>query len=111
MEVTFSSAKLAKTCNSESKLRGEFGVRMARTIMRRLKDLAAAESLETMRMLGGRCHELRENLKGKLALDLEHPDRLVFEVANEPRPEHEGGNLDWSKVTKVRICGIGDYHN
>jgi proteic killer suppression protein len=110
MEVTFANDRLHKLCNSASKLNGKYGARMAKIIRRRLADLEAAESLEVMQLLPGRCHELTENLSGHLAMDLEHPDRLVFKPANQPLPVDGSGRLDWSKVTKVEIVGIGDYH-
>lgn len=110
MEVTFTNQRLSKLCNSRSKLRGEHGARMAELIEQRLYDLAAVDTLEQMRLLPGRCHELTKNLKGHLALDLVHPDRLVFKPNHDPRPEKADGGLDWSRVTKVTIVGIGDYH-
>ena len=65
MEVTFETKKLEQICVSQDKLRAEFGPRMSQVIMRRLLDLAAADNLEVMRLLPGRCHELTENLKGR----------------------------------------------
>jgi proteic killer suppression protein len=110
MEVTFANDRLHKLCNSASKLNAKYGARMAKAVQRRLADLDAAESLEVMRLLPGRCHELTANFSGHLALDLEHPDRLVFKPTNQPLPVDGSGRLDWSKVTKVEIVGIGDYH-
>jgi proteic killer suppression protein len=57
-----------------------------------------------------RCHELKANLKGLIAVDLVHPDRLVFRPDHEPPPVNDDGGLDWEAVTKVSIEGIGDYH-
>jgi proteic killer suppression protein len=91
-------------------LRGEHGPRMARLIQQRLLDLSAAETLEVMKTLPGRCHELKQNLKGCLAVDLVHPDRLVFRPDHDPLPTKEDGGLDWSRVTRITIVGIGDYH-
>lgn len=110
MEVTFDTNKLAKTCGSESKLRGEFGPRMAEVIMQRLADLAAADNLEVMKMLPGKCHELTVDLKGMLALHLVQPYRLVFKPNHHPRPQLAAGGLDWGNVTRVMIIGIGNYH-
>lgn len=110
MEVTFTNQRLQKTCNSAGKLKGEYGTQMATVIQRRLADLAAADNLEQMRLLPGRCHELTQNLSGLLAMDLVHPKRLGLKPTDDPRPEKADGGLDWSRVTKVTIVGIGDYH-
>jgi len=80
MEVSFTNKQLAKICNSEHKLRGKYGPRMANKIGLRLIELSDAETLEIMRSIpAARCHELTANLKDKLAVDLVHPDRLAFE--------------------------------
>jgi proteic killer suppression protein len=110
MEIGFAKSKLAKLCNSEKKLRGEYGPRMAGLIQQRLMDLAAAETLEVMRTLPGRCHQLTENLAGLFAVDLVHPDRLVFRPDHDPVPKLSSGGIDWSRVTRIEIVGIGDYH-
>ncbi len=111
MEVAFEKPKLGKLCNSDKKLRGEYGKRMAELIQQRLQELADAETLEEMRgIVGASCHELTQNLKGLLAVSLVYPDRLVFRVADEPIPVKVDGGLDWSLVRKITIVGIGDYH-
>jgi plasmid maintenance system killer protein len=110
MDVTFSSTKLGKVCNSGKTLRGTYGPRMADVVQRRLSDLAAAANLEEMKLLPGRCHELTENLKGRLAIDLVHPYRLVFEPNHSPRPQLASGGLDWGNVTRVTVVAIIDYH-
>ena len=64
----------------------------------------------SMKDLPGRCHQLTENLDGLFAVDLVHPNRLVFAPDHDPVPELSGGGVDWSKVTKIEVAGIGDYH-
>lgn len=111
MEVGFSSKKLSKLCNSAKEMQAKLGRRLAEKLQQRLAELVSAESLAEMRLLpAARCHELTGNLKGKLAVDLVHPDRLVFSPDHQPVPQAEGGGLDWKQVTKVVIDGIGDYH-
>lgn len=64
-----------------------------------------------MRQLpGARCHELTANLKGKLAVDLDHPYRLLFEPAHNPVPCKHDGGLDWTKVTAITVLEILNYH-
>ncbi len=110
MEISFATSKLAKLCNSEKKLRGAYGPRTAALIQQRLMDLDAAQTLGAMKDIPGRCHQLTENLDGLFAVDLVHPDRLVFAPDHDPVPQLGAGGVDWSKVTKIEIAGIGDYH-
>jgi len=111
MEVSFATAKLQKLCNSEKKLRGTHGPRMAALIQQRLAELADSETLEGMRFIpGANCHELTQNLRGHLAVNLVHPDRLVFRPADSPIPRKPDGGLDWGRVTSIVVVGIGDYH-
>ncbi len=110
MEIAFADAKLQKLCSNQGKLVGKYGPRLAVVIQRRLADLEAAETLEVMRTLPGRCHELRENLSGCLAIDLVHPDRMVFRP-KQPPPVNDDGQLPWNQVVAIEVVGIGDYHN
>lgn len=111
MEVTFTKSKLQKLCNSASKLKGEYGPRMALKIQQRLIELADADTLEDMStVIGARCHPLVANLRGLFAVDLVHPDRLAFRPANDPLPLKPDRGLDLARVTAIEVVGIGDYH-
>lgn len=111
MEVSFANQKLQKLCNNAGKLRGEYGSKCADKIKRRLDELKAAECLEDLRHLPGpRCHELTADRVGQLAVDLEHPKRLIFEPDHEPVPVGKSGGLDWQQVTRVLVIEIVDYH-
>ena len=84
---------------------------MAALIQQRLTELRAADTLEDMRNLtGARCHELKSDLAGHLAVDLVHPNRMVFKPDHDPVPVKDDGGLDWSAITEVEVIGIGDYH-
>ena len=111
MEISFATPRLEKLCNSAKELRGKLGPNCARRLRLRLDEMAAADCLDDLRKLPQtRCHELTGNLKGQLAVDLEHPKRLLFEPDHEPQPSKPDGGLDWQQVTKVRILSIEDYH-
>lgn len=87
-----------------------FGTNRAKILRRRLDQLRAADHLEVLRFLPGRCHELSGDHKGHLSLDLDGPYRLIIEPAHERKPEKEDGSLDWSAVTVVRVLGVEDTH-
>jgi toxin HigB-1 len=111
MEISFTSGKLQKLCSNEKKMRGELGPKCAAKLQQRLTELAAAENLEDLRNLpGARCHELTGDLKGCLAVDLQHPQRLIFEPDHDSPPAKPDGGLDWEQVTRILIRDIQDYH-
>lgn len=110
MLILFADKRLEKESNGHRLLVKRYGAVEAKKIEQRLSDLSAAQNLEVMRALPGRCHELTGDLKGYLALDLAHPRRLLFEVANDPIPVKPDGGLDWPLVTEIRIIRIEDYH-
>ncbi len=93
-----------------TKGRRVWGERRNRLIRMRLDQLKAAETLEVMRKLPGRCHELTGNLQGYLSMDLDGPYRLLFQPADDPVPERDDGGMDWSRITAVCICGVEDTH-
>lgn len=102
---------MAKTFNKTKKLRREYGVEMARVIQRRLDDLAAAECLEDMRHLPGRCHELSGDRKGTLSVDLRKQYRLIFRpYVPGSDPTKPDGGLDWEAVDAIEIVEVDDTH-
>ena len=110
MDILFKTKRLEKRCNSTRHGNREWGPDGAARLRRRLDDLRAADNLEVMRVLPGRCHELKGRSAGVLSLDLKHPYRLLFEPADEPVPRKPDGGLDWAEVFTVRILGVEDTH-
>lgn len=95
MDILFGDQKLAKICDSDSLLIRKYGPRRAKLIRYRLIQLKVAENLAALRLLPQvRCHELKGNREGMLAVDLEHPYRLIFESANNPSPRKTDSGLD-----------------
>ena len=110
--ISFQSRKLEKVCGDQILLIKKYGSLRARLITKRLDELEAAVCLEDIRHLPGvRCHELVGDRKGTLAVNLEHPYRLVFEPAQIPIPKKIDGGLNWTIVTEIRILAVEDYHD
>ena len=110
MDIVFENARLRKQCNSQKELVRRHGPRRAKVLRRRLDELAAATSLEQLRELPGRCHELTGDRKGQLSIDLDGPHRLLFRPADNPAPLRPDGGLDWRQVTAIAVLGIADTH-
>jgi proteic killer suppression protein len=71
---------------------------MARLIHQRVDELKSAVSVDMLVQYSiGRCHFLEGNRKGKYAMDLVHPYRLIFEQNK-------------AEIQVVRIINIEDYH-
>jgi len=108
--ITFQDKDFEDECNSDKLLRRRQGTIRAKKIRQRLNDLEAADNLEVMRLLPGRCHELTENRHGQLSLDLDHPWRLIFVPADEPPALKADGGMDWIRIAIIKIIGIEDTH-
>lgn len=110
MDITFKTHKLEQTLNSERDLKREYG-KQAESVKRRMVVLRAAVTLDQVSHLPPeRCHELEPTGLGIYAVDLKHPGRLIFCVANNPMPRKKDGGIDKTKVTAVEIQNIKDYH-
>lgn len=110
MELSFATRRLKKTCDSRDAFRRVHGDACAKKGMARLSDIQAAGSLEDLRQLPGRCHELGGDRKGELAVDLADGKRLILKPTANPAPLKEDGGLDWASVDAVTVMEIVDYH-
>ncbi len=111
MDIIYQDRKMEKICSDQSLLIRKYGPKRAKLLRLRLGAFKTAENLEALRWLSQvRCHELVGVRAGTLAVDLDHPYRLIFEPANEPIPRKPDGGLDWTAVTTVMILAVEDYH-
>jgi proteic killer suppression protein len=110
VEISFASRKLKQLCESEKELRKAYGSDGAKKAMRRLSDLRAAATLEDMRNLPGRIHELTGDRNGQLAIDLAGGSRLILvPTSGWPTAKAEGAHV-WAAVDAVTVLEITDYH-
>ncbi len=111
MRIFFKTRKLQRICSISSESRKQLGAKCSQKLQQRMMELNGAPTLADISHLPPpRCHELTGNRAGQLSVDLEHPYRLLFIVANEPLPEREGVGLDWEDVTEIEIIAIADTH-
>jgi len=55
-------------------------------------------------------HPLKGKRKGQYAIDVEHLKRLIIKPNHNPLPELADGGLDLSKVAKILVIEIENYH-
>lgn len=58
----------------------------------------------------GKCHPLRADRAGQFAVSLRGPYRLIFEPDHNPVPRLDNGGIDKSRVTRIRIKEVENYH-
>ena len=98
MQIEYKNQRMRDICTNASTARKRYGDRMAAKIHQRIDEILAIDAVETLvRCKIGRCHALVGDREGQYAMDLIHPQRLVFiKLDNE--------------VQVVRIEEITDYH-
>lgn len=109
MIMSFVSKKLSKLCSSEKEMVKEYGPACAKKLKQRLNELEAAPNMALIPPFA-RCHPLTGNHKGKYAIDLEHPKRLLFEPDFEESGLSESGEIILSQIKAIVIIAITDYH-
>jgi len=108
--IAFATDALRDTCNDTKAAKKAYGADGSKKLRRRLDDLAAAPNLEALRNVPGRYHELKGDLAGCLGIDLDGGRRLVIQPM-PPAPTKEDGGLDWTRVTRITVTAIKDYHD
>lgn len=104
MDISFSSKKIRKEFESERKLVKSYGLPQARKITQRINEIEAAESLyDIFCNPSARLHQLSGNYKGKFAIDLIHPFRLIIEAL-------DGELTNLRSITNINIIKVEDYH-
>ena len=102
---------MQKTCNSQKLLQAEYGAPNATKIMMRLNEMYSVDNLAQISVLPPpRRHVLSGSRAGQFAVDIKQPFRIAFIPDHDIVPTLESGGVDVSKVTKIKIMWIGDYH-
>lgn len=111
MEVNFKRKRLADICNNDRALVVEFGRDNAKKIKMRLNELSSVDSLSQISHLPPpRRHALHGDREGQYSVDAKQPYRLILEPANSPLPVDADGNVDLTKITKIIILEVVNYH-
>jgi proteic killer suppression protein len=110
VDILFRTSRLKRDCEDVGLARTRWGPDLARVIMRRLVQVQAAQCLEDLpSMPPTRRHKLTGNRKEQYALDLTNGRRLILQpILPNGEPDLTS---DPSRITRVRIVEVTDYHD
>lgn len=109
MEVLFETRRLSTDLSSHTNRQRRYGDGGAKKIALRLQQMIAAPTLQDLRHMPGHYHELHEDVRGRLAVDVHQTYRVVFRPTQTPPPTRGDGGLDWSQVASITITSIRHY--
>ena len=108
MQLAFESVSLRSICENEDLAITALGATIAGTLKRRLADLVAARSIYELPAGNPRP---KQDEPECWVIDLAE-NIYLFLQANHPRnPLTEGGNIDWGRVTRVKVTRIGSCYD
>lgn len=108
MELAFNSKSLRTICESERQAKLELGDAVAEILKHRLADLRAATSVKDL--VAGRPRVLDGAALQQMVVDLRDGYRIVFTANHTKNPMTETGDLDWERVSRIKILRIERDH-
>lgn len=108
MEIFFDNDDIEKLCKDKRIAQRQLGANAAKKLQARLMDLFDANVVADLS--AGRPHPLGYDREGQFAVNISGHQRLVFVSNHEPPLLDSDQKTDWSRISKVKVIFIGDYH-
>ena len=109
LELAFNSKELRSVCEHEATAKGALGAEIAEALRRRLADLRAATSIADL--IVGNPHTVEVGSKNYLVIHLFRSHQIVLEANHPKNPLTDSGQLDWAKVSRIKITHVGGYND
>ena len=104
LELSFETKLLRQLCEKEVKAKMKFGEIQAGKLKRRLADLHASENVNDL--IVGNPRILAGSDNQQYILDIDSEISLIFCANHITNPLSESGQIDWSKVSRIKIMEI-----
>jgi proteic killer suppression protein len=108
LQLAFESKELRTFCESESDAKLEFGLPVAEMLKHRLADMRAATSVTDL--VAGRPRPLQGTAPQRVVVDLCAGYCIVFAANHTKNPLTKSGEVDWKRVTRIKLLCIGRDH-
>lgn len=108
MQLAFHSPWLRTICESERSAKDELGEAVAEVLKHRLADMVAATSV--VDLVAGKPRILGGTATNQMAVDLSEGFVITFAANHIKNPSTESGDVDWKRVSRIKILDIGCHH-
>lgn len=106
MELAFSDKCFRDLCVNEYRAQEIYGPALSEKLKHRLADLSAVSTVSELLLLPGSPRILNSNNRGLIAINIIHGNQLLLECGHLKPPLLSSGDIDWSRVRRVKILGI-----
>src|SRR5690606_35259802 len=100
----FETKLLRSLCESQACADRRRGIKVAAMLRRRLADLLAADTVEDI--AAGQPQVVHGAQPPQIALSLGHQALLILTPNHNTTPRLDSGDVDWSRVNRVKIFRI-----
>jgi proteic killer suppression protein len=104
LELAFADKDLRELCERKSAAEAEFGTAIARCLRRRIAEVRASDNVAAI--LTGNARPYGRGNTAQYLVDVQGGWRLVLAANHQDPPRLQNGQIDWSRVTRVKILGI-----
>ncbi|WP_439684002.1 hypothetical protein [Cupriavidus oxalaticus] len=104
IQLAFQTAKLRQICESSVSAKRSLGETAARALRTRLADFQAGMSPTDMVDLGFAAFDRGSDIR--ITISIEGGYAVIATVNNRPEPRLENGQVDWKRVTRLKILSI-----
>jgi hypothetical protein len=102
LELSFEEKALRTICESEIEAKSALGSLVAEALKHRLADLRAATGINDLLVGNPR----KGSISGVMLLDLAENHQLLFGAGHADPPVTDDGEIDWSRVSRVKLLRI-----
>jgi hypothetical protein len=104
LELSFENIELRKICEEEEAAILKYGDTIATQLQNRLSDIFAAETVLDLPV--GNPHKIGEHPYLFYVINLTNDIQFKFCAANKIKSFNQNGELDWSKITRIKLLNI-----
>jgi len=108
LDIAFRTRALRDACEQQAEAERRLGSRVAEALWRRLADLRAATTIDEV--VAGQPRVLTEEGSQLMAFTLTEEHQLLVAPGHNRLPVLDSGEVDWARVTRVKVIRIEKRH-